>query len=159
MYASAAFEEALAMLEGAESSDPSVRVAVYQCRALSLLALRRDSEAQQEIAAMIAIDPTAPTALGAVPPRFRAMVLAVWLPRLRVIVQQHYAQGKTFFRAGAWQEAAGAFHVVLNLLDYADAGARSDRVLADLRELASEYLALAQDRAGSQDAVPDNPGH
>src|SRR5688572_12584667 len=60
LYASARYDEALALLNGlrpAQNAQPSERKAIEQYRSLCLLALGRAPEAESAIAAVVTVDP------------------------------------------------------------------------------------------------------
>jgi hypothetical protein len=155
LYDAAAFESALATLDRMAPVDDAGRAAVQQYRALCLAALGRDRQAHQAIAEMIAADPLMPTHMDDVSPRFRAMVMAAWPQLLRSIVRARYAHGTSLYQAGAWREAAAEFSSVLALLDHPSVSLRREAVFADVRQLASDYLALARPRAaGDVTAAP-----
>src|SRR5262249_57080063 len=75
LYASAAYDEALTMLNRLRSSNPSPTDgrAIEQYRAFCLLALGRAADAEQAIEAVVAAEPSYQPGPSEVPPRIRSM--------------------------------------------------------------------------------------
>src|SRR5438128_266259 len=97
LYASAAYEDALAVLNRAPeaSRPPEEARAMSQYRAFCLLALGRTAEAERAIEAMITRDPTYQPPASDASPRVRAAFNDVRRRVLPAIIQQTYAQAKT----------------------------------------------------------------
>src|SRR5688572_15682251 len=95
LYAAAAYEDALTVLERlrADGGD-QVRV-VDQYRAFCLLALGRAADAQQAIEAVVAAQPLYQPSGDEVSPRVRAAFTEVRKRMLPGIVQQTYATAKS----------------------------------------------------------------
>src|SRR5262245_59871321 len=115
LYASAAYEDALTMLNRLRSSDhpASQSPVIDQYRAFCLLALGRASDAEQAIEAVVAADPSYHPADSEVSPRVRTTFADVRRRMLPVIVQQKYAQAKAAFDRKEWSAAASGFSQVL----------------------------------------------
>src|SRR5436305_1954767 len=96
LYASAAYDDALAMLNRLRASDhaPDQSPAIEQYRAYCLLALGRAADAEQAIEAVVAAQPTYQPNDTDVSPRVRSAFAAVRRRMLPAIVQQTYAQAK-----------------------------------------------------------------
>lgn len=136
LYASARYDEALAMLNGLRSSD---RRSIEQYRSLCLLALGRTPEAEAAIAAVVTADPTFQPTEANASPRVRTAFTEVRQRILPEIAATHYAAAKATFDRKEWAAAEGQFRDLLALLNDRDMSGR----LADLRTLAAGFLDLA----------------
>jgi hypothetical protein len=143
LYASARYDEALAVLNDLRPTDgassASDRRSIEQYRSLCLLALGRGSEAESAIAAVVTADPMyLPTETDA-SPRVRAAFSDVRKRLLPEIVTTRYAVAKQTFDRKDYQLAEQLFREVIGLLNDPDMGGR----LADLRTLAGGFLDLS----------------
>jgi tetratricopeptide (TPR) repeat protein len=136
LYASARYDEALAMLDGLRSSD---RRSIEQYRSLCLLALGRTPEAETAIAAVVTADPTFQPSEADASPRVRAAFTEVRQRLLPEIAGAHYAAAKATYDRKEWAAAERQFRDLLTLLNDRDMVGR----LADLRTLVSGFLDLA----------------
>lgn len=139
LYASARYDEALAVLNGLRAGDAADRKAVEQYRSLCLLALGRASEAEAAIAAVVTADPTYQPDEADAAPRVRATFTDVRRRLLPEIATARYKTAKLTYDRREWASAAKQFQLVLDLLDDRDMGGR----LPDLRELAAGFLELS----------------
>lgn len=142
LYASARYDEALAMLNGlrpAENIGAVDRRSIEQYRSLCLLALGRGSEAEEAIAAVVTADPFFQPSEAEAAPRVRAAFTDVRRRLLPEIATEKYAAAKAAFDRKQYPAAEQQFRSVLALLSDPDMGAR----LGDLRTLASGFLDLA----------------
>jgi TonB family protein len=141
LYASARYDEALAVLNDLHAPDASApdRKSVEQYRSLCLLALGRGSEAESAIAAVITADPTYLPNQEEASPRVRTAFSDVRKRLLPQIATERYADAKTLFDKKMFAAAALQFRNVIKLIDDPDMGGR----LADLRTLASGFLDLS----------------
>ena len=102
LYASARYDEALAMLNGlspADAGNPLERRYVEQYRSLCLLALGRGSEAEQAIAAVVTADPALSSERGgSVAPRVRTAFTDVRKRLLPDIARARYTDAKGVVR-------------------------------------------------------------
>jgi tetratricopeptide (TPR) repeat protein len=145
LYASAAYEDALAVLSRLPQSNQPLEVtrAVEQYRALCLLALGRTAEAEHAIEAVIAGDPAFRPAAD-VSPRVRATFGDVRRRMLPAIIQQTYAAAKSAFDRKEFSAAASGFTQMLVMMTDPDVEAAAARPpLSDLRTLASGFRELA----------------
>jgi len=145
LYASAAYEDALAVLSRLPQSNQPLEVtrAVEQYRALCLLALGRTAEAEHAIEAVIAGDPAFRPAAD-VSPRVRATFGDVRRRVLPAMIQQTYAAAKSAFDRKEFAAAASAFTQTLVMMTDPDVEAAAARPpLSDLRTLASGFRDLA----------------
>jgi TonB family protein len=153
LYASAAYEEALAALNRARAAGvtPADAFAVEQYRAFCLLALGRGPEAEAVIEAMVAANPLYLPS-SEMSPRVRTAFSDVRRRLLPVIIPQQYAHAKAAFDRKDYVAASAGFAQVLKVL--ADPDVRhvaAQPPLADLRTLASGFGEL------SARAVPPPP--
>jgi TonB family protein len=155
LYASAAYEEALAMLNRLpEANRPSEEArAVGQYRAMCLLALGRQADAERAIETAVTADPAfRPT--GDMSPRVRAMFTDVRKRVLPTIIQQKYTTAKAAFDRKDYAVAASGFTQMLEMMTDPDALAASNQPpLSDLRTLAAGF----RDLAVSASAPPSAP--
>jgi len=146
LYASAAYEDALAMLgrlntNGLRTDESRV---ADQYRALCLLALGKTTEASQAIEAVVAAEPSYHPSESEVSPRVRAVFSDVRKRLLPSLVQQRYAQAKTAYDRRDYRTASTGFSQLLQLFDDADlAGAAGKPPLADLHVLAEGFHQLS----------------
>jgi hypothetical protein len=142
LYASARYDEALAMLNGLKPNDsgnPLERKYVEQYRSLCLLALGRGSEAEQAIAAVVTADPAYHPSEAEASPRVRTAFTDVRKRLLPDIARARYADAKGAFERKEFPQAEQKFRNLLALLDDPDMGGR----LGDLRTLVSGFLDLS----------------
>jgi tetratricopeptide (TPR) repeat protein len=141
-YASASYEEALQVLQEARPQGPMTAVtdaAAYQV--FCLVALGRDQEAAEAIAAIVRIDPLYHPPEDEVSPRIRGAFENVRRPLLPGLVRQLYANAKGRLERQEAAEAKAEFDRVLTILE--EMGAAEEQDLADLRTLASGFRDLA----------------
>jgi len=146
LYASASYEEALAMLGRLNAAElpPDQGRAADQYRALCLLALGKTTEASQAIEAVVAGDPAYRPSDSDVSPRVRALFTDVRKRLLPGLVQQKYAIAKAAYDHKDYATASNGFGQLLAL--YADpdlAPAAGKPPLSDLRVLIDGFHSLA----------------
>lgn len=143
LYASARYDEALAVLDDLRPSDSgsavSDRKAIEQYRSLCLLALGRGPEAESAIAAVVTADPGYQPGEVEASPRVRAAFSDVRRRLLPEIASGRYADAKALFDRKDHAAAAQHFRQLIALLDDPDMGGK----LTDLRMLASGFLDLS----------------
>ena len=145
LYASAAYEDALALLNklpGTPRPADEAR-AIEQYRAFCLLALGRTAEAERAIETVVTADPMyRPTT--DLSPRVRTAFSDVRRRVLPGIIQQKYADAKTAFDKKEFAAAADGFARVLDAMNDPDAAASASQPpLSDLRTLAVGFKDLA----------------
>jgi len=160
LYASARYDEALAVLNDLRPSDAATvsdRRSIEQYRSLCLLALGRSTEAEGAIAAVVTADPSYQPSETDASPRVRAAFSEVRRRLLPDITTKRYTEGKSAYDRKDYTAAVDRFRRVLSLLDDPDMGGR----LPDLRVLASGFLELsaaasapAPDAAKKETAAP-----
>jgi tetratricopeptide (TPR) repeat protein len=159
LYASAAYEDALAVLNrlrGGERPADEAR-AIEQYRAFCLLALGRADEAERAIEAVVAAQPAYHPSESDVSPRLRAAFADVRRRMLPSIIQDKYAQAKTAYDRKDWANAARGFALTLDMLGDPDvAGVANQPPLADLRTLATGFHELAV-KAAAPPPPPPQP--
>jgi TonB family protein len=143
LYASARYDEALAVLNDLRPTDTagpaSERKSIEQYRSLCLLALGRGSEAESAIAAVVTADPSyLPGELEA-SPRVRAAFSDVRRRLLPEIAGTRYSEARASFDRKDHPLAVQQFRQTISLLDDPDMGGK----LADLRTLSAGFLDLA----------------
>jgi TonB family protein len=160
LYASAAYEDALAVLNRLRAPDgrPDEGRAIDQYRAFCLLALGRTSEAERAIEAVIAAEPTYHPSDSDVSPRVRSAFSAVRGRMLPTIIQQKYAQAKAAFDRKDFAAAADGFGKVLTALADPDVVAAANQPpLSDLGVLAVGFNELAVKAAAPPPPLPTPP--
>ena len=155
-YANASYEEALQTLRSASPSAPTVGVsdaAAYQV--FCLVALGREQEATDAIAAIVRVDPLYHPTETDVSPRIRNFFENVRKPLLPGIVRQLYAGAKDRLERKEASEAKKDLDRVIALLD--EMKASEDQDLADLRTLALGFRDLSVIAAAREAAPPPPP--
>jgi hypothetical protein len=145
LYASAAYEDALAVLNRLpESGRPADEAnSIEQYRAFCLLALGRTAEAEHAIEMVVASEPSYRPATD-LSPRVRNAFSDVRRRVLPSIIQQRYMQAKASFDRKEFAAAASGFAQVLETMNDPDAAAVVNQPpLSDLRTLAVGFKDLA----------------
>jgi hypothetical protein len=141
LYASARYDEALAMLNSLRSDEAAVpeRKSIAQYRSLCLLALGREDEAEEAIATVITVDPLFQPSETEAAPRVRTAFSEVRERLLPEIAAERYNSAKAAFDRKDHAVAEQRFRDLLVLLDDPQMRGR----LADLRVLAAGFLDLS----------------
>jgi TonB family protein len=143
LYASARYDEALAMLNDVRPADGGAanvdRKSIEQYRSLCLLALGRGSEAESAIAAVVTADPTYLPGESDASPRVRAAFSEVRRRLLPEIATSRYTQAKAEFDRKNYPGAAEKFRQVIALVEDPDMGGK----MPDLRTLSTGFMDLA----------------
>ena len=142
LYASARYDEALALLNGLRPSDtsqPGERKTIEQYRSLCLLALGRGQEAETAIAAVVTADPFYQPSETEASPRVRATFSDVRQRLLPDLTNARYAEAKQAYDRKQYAEAAARFRELLVLLDDPQMNGRR----GDMRTLAAGFVELA----------------
>lgn len=142
LYASARYDEALAVLNALGALDESAagdRKLVEQYRSLCLLALGRGEEAERAIATLVRIDPFYQPGEADASPRVRTTFADVRQRLLPDLATSRYAEAKQAYDGKAFADAAARFREVVALLDDPQMNGR----LTDLRTLAAGFVDLA----------------
>ena len=155
LYASAAYDDALAVLNKLRATDhPAGQArAIEQYRAFCLLALGRAADAEQAIEAVVAAEPSYQPSDSDASPRVRSAFATVRRRMLPNIIQQQYAQAKAAFDRKEWAVAADLFKWVL---DRAGRSGRRDRSEATAARR-PEQLAAGFEELSAKAAAPPPP--
>jgi hypothetical protein len=156
LYASAAYEDALAVLNKMPSAGRPTEEAraIEQYRAFCLLALGRTAEAEHAIETVVAAEPTYRPA-NDLSPRVRNAFADVRRRVLPSIIQQKYAQAKAAFDRKDFAAAAAGFAQALETMNDPDvASVISQPPLSDLRTLALGFKDLAATAAAPPPPPP-----
>jgi TonB family protein len=151
LYASADYEQALKQLEGA----PEDRETHYY-RALCLIALGRTAAADQEIAAVVTLDPMFTPGTDEVSPRVIATFGETRRRLLPRVARSTFNNAKRLFQAGDKENARLQFEQTLRMLDDSLLDEGSD--LADLKLVAAGFVDLVRaDTPRPTEAPPVQP--
>lgn len=148
LYASARYDEALAVLNGMRPAESTDRRTVEQYRSLCLLALGRGAEAEGAIAAVVTADPLYQPSETDASPRVRAAFTEVRQRLLPELVSSRYTDAKASFDRKDFVLAEQQFRHVMSLLEDPQMAGR----LMDLRTLVAGFLDLS-----SRSAAPPAP--
>jgi TonB family protein len=146
LYASAAYEDALAAVGQLGALAPSIETTQY--RVFCLVALGRMVEADRAVEALLTAEPDYHPDPAQASPRIVALFSQV---RHRIgpgLVKRAYQQGRAAMDRQERDEAIGQFEAMLRLAD--DADVRDDAMVTELRELGSGFLTLNR-------ALPSQP--
>src|SRR6476646_11491711 len=117
LYASARYDEALAVLNDLRPADTgttvSDRKSIEQYRSLCLLALGRGSEAESAIAAVVTADPAYQPGEAEASPRVRSAFSDVRKRLLPAIANSRYGEAKALFDRKEYAAAAQGFRRVI----------------------------------------------
>lgn len=140
LYASASYEDALTMLSSLEEGENFEQV--QQLRALCLLALGRNREAEETIERIVLRNPTYAIQATDVSPKLVSVFQDVRRRTLPTAARSLYTKAKTSYDGKRWTEAKGEFEGLLTLLRDPDLAAQRT-ALADLQQLGEGFLKLA----------------
>jgi hypothetical protein len=157
LYASAAYEDALAVLNRLRNADHTVDDgrAIEQYRAFCLLALGRADEAERAIEAVVAAQPSYHPSESEVSPRLRSLFAEVRRRMLPTIIQDRYTQAKAAYDRKEYGAAAQGFKSTLEMMADPDLGpAASQPPLSDLRTLAQGFHELSAKAAAPPPPPP-----
>jgi TonB family protein len=160
LYASAAYEDALTVLNRLRSSDhPAAQSrAIEQYRAFCLLALDRPDDAQRAIEAVVVAEPSYHPSDTDVSPRIRSAFTDVRRRMLPGIIQQKYEQSKSAFEKKDFKAAADGFKQVLAALADPDVAPEAKAPpLSDLQTLAVGFEELSAAAAAPPPPPPPPP--
>jgi TonB family protein len=146
LYASAAYEDALAVLNRMPDTTrtPDEARTLSQYRAFCLLALGRNAEAERAIENLIQVDPTYQPPASDMSPRVRTAFTEVRRRVMPSIIQQTYAHAKTAYDRKEFDIAAAGFGRVLEVMSDPELSALYGQPpLSDLRTLAGGFRDLA----------------
>ena len=156
LYRTAAYDEALVLLDGLSEGGPSDNLEINEYRVFCLVALDRKEDARSAIAALVAANPSYQLSEAQASPRVLAVFRDVRRSMLPELVQQAYAQAKAAFDRKD-PHAAAQFERVLTLLHDPDVVATPE--LTDLGIVAAAFrdLSAARDAAAPAAIAPTTP--
>jgi TonB family protein len=141
---SAAYEDALATLSRLDvspSSPEAVRVAKY--RALCLLALGRESDADEAVRTVLRADPLYEPDTAEVSATVKGEYAIVRERLLPSVVDERYKQAKAAFDGHDYRAASGQFRTVIDLIDAFPLTGNDAALMTDLRRLSTEFFDLS----------------
>jgi TonB family protein len=155
LYLSAAYDEALVLLEQLKAQPTPAATEVEQYRMFCLLALDRRDEARKAIENIVTTDPFYRPSETQTSPRIRAVFQDTRKALLPTIVQRKYADAKAAFEKKD-PKALTQFEQVLTLLD--DPDLKGTPQFSDLRTVVSGFRDLSKAMATPPPpAVPAAP--
>jgi hypothetical protein len=157
LYAGAAYEDALALLNRLRADGPrsDQGPTIDQYRAFCLLALGRAADAEQAIEAVVAAEPSYQPSGSEVSPRVRSAFSDVRRRILPALVQERYTGAKAAFDRQDFVQAAAGFREVLDVLGTSDIAATAGQPpLSDLKMLAIGFYDLSAAAAASPPPLP-----
>jgi TonB family protein len=159
LYASAAYEEALNVLDrlpaSPRTSEDARAIAEY--RAFCLLALGRTTEAERAIETLVSEQPMFEPASADMSPRLRTMFADVRRRMLPIVIQQRYADAKAAYDRKEFAAASQGFQQVLTMLSEPSlAQLTGQPPLSDIRMLATGFHDLAVS-AATPPPLPASP--
>ncbi len=155
LYASARYEQSLAMLDRLRLSTaaaPDQSLTVEKYRALCLLALGREEEAESAFAGVVVVDPAYLPDTREVSPSVRAFFRGVRRRMLPGIVRAKYAEAKAAYDRRHYRDAATRFETLAMLLADDDMEPGHE----DLRDLAEGFAELSRGKARAADPAVES---
>jgi TonB family protein len=156
LYASARYDEALAVLNGLLGGDRLTNAElklIEQYRSLCLLALGRGEEAEAAIASVVTADPFYKPSEEEASPRVRNTFAEVRERLLPGLATSRYAIAKRSYDEKDWEDAKRQFQELITLLNDPQMKGRG----GDLRVLAQGFLDLATAAATPPPAPEPKP--
>ena len=135
LYDAAEYEQALAALGTADDPD------AQQYRALCLLALGKQDQAEASLQALVTASPGFVVSAEEMPPRFVALLGRVRRQLVPTMLRRQYNEARALFQKKAYEDALAAFEQVMALSAPDDI--RSAEGIEDLRLLAAGFVDLA----------------
>jgi hypothetical protein len=159
LYASASYDEALAMLERLQKQPlpPADAVDLQQNRALCLLALGRTADAEEALAAVVKADPTYRPGEATTAPRVRSMFKDVRSKLLAGVIVSVYNDARAAYDQKQFAEALRGFRQVQALVADPDLPAADAKNVQDYKVLADGFAKLADAAANPPVLVPAAP--
>lgn len=157
LYGAASYEEALALLDRlkASASYGADGRQVDQVRAMCLLALGRQADAERAIEEVISANASFEPDPVTTSPRVQAAFRDVRRKVLPGIIQQRYTAAKAAFDGREYWSAIEQFDAVLTLIGTPDpAAGPQDAALSDLRTLVLGFRDLARSAMPAPTAAP-----
>jgi len=155
LYASAEYEEALTALNRLQAPTPGAELEFNRYRALCLIALNRDSEADRVIESIVAADPLYQPSASDASPHVRAAFSTVRQRVLPAVARSLYIDAKAAYDRKAYADAVQTLEKAVRVIDTIESPAKDD--LGDLRVLASGFLDLSKAAAAPTPAAAPAP--
>ncbi len=149
LYYSAAFEEALAVLERSARGGLLDEPLAEEYRAACLIALGREEDARAVMDRLVRAQPYRPARILDASPATRALYLSIRQAVLGDILRGAFIAGTAAMRNGDPAAAEHEFATVLRIADALPAGA--DRDLVDLATLSRRFLDVARAPAAGRE--------
>jgi tetratricopeptide (TPR) repeat protein len=161
LYGSAAYDEALSMLDRLRAAAPPASadvLTVDQYRAFCLMALGRQADAVHAIEAVVVADPFFVPDEADVAPRVVSAFRDARRRLLPGVAQQRYLEAKSAYDRKDYAAAIEGFDVALRLAGAPDlAEAATQAPLSDVRVLAAGFRDLARAAAAPPPPPPPQP--
>jgi hypothetical protein len=156
LYASASYDEALAMLERLQKQPlpPADAVELQQNRALCLLALGRTADAEEALAAVVKTAPTYRPAEATTAPRVRTMFKDVRSKLLAGVIVSVYNDARAAYDQHQFADALKGFQQVQALVADPDLPAADAKTVQDYKVLADGFAKLADAAANPPAPAP-----
>jgi hypothetical protein len=156
LYASASYDEALAMLERLQKQPlPSAAaVELQQNRALCLLALGRTADAEEALAAVVRTDPTYRPAEATTAPRVRTIFRDVRSKLLASVIVSVYNDARVAYDRQQFADALKGFQQVQTLVADPDLPAAAAKGVQEYKVLADGFAKLADAAANPPAPAP-----
>jgi tetratricopeptide (TPR) repeat protein len=151
LYASAAYDEALAMLERLQKQPlaPSDLRELQQNRALCLLALGRTDDAEMALAAVVNADPMFKPNETMTSPRVRTIFKDVRSRLLPGLIVAGYNDARVLYDKQQWADALKGFQQVVALVADSDLSAADAKSVQEYKVLAEGFAKLAASAPGA----------
>jgi tetratricopeptide (TPR) repeat protein len=153
LYASAAYEDALARFATITAAEETVQVEQY--KALCFVALGRVPEAQQALERMVVADPLYVMKEADVSPRLITMFREVRKRMLPNEVRSRYTKAKASYEEKRFEAAVQQFRELIAILGDPDVG--GDSAFRDMKMLGEDFLKLAGAEATAAAAAAARP--
>jgi TonB family protein len=147
LYASAAYEDALAALTRVKETAPELAQQADEYRAFSLFALGRTSEAETVVEGVVRKDPFAVPDARDASPRINDMFAQVRKRLLPDMIRDEYKSARATLDKGQLPAAVPSLNKVKRMLDQAKSLGVMDQTLNDLDVLVRGFLDLAKSTA------------
>ena len=144
LYAAAAYDDALAMLNRLHGTSDTAAPELDQERALCFLALNRVADAEQAITAVVHANPLYLPDASTVAPRVRAAFQDVRARLLPDLARAAFARARASFTQKEYAKALADLDVVLTLTRDVPDAARDKDGLEDIRLLAEGFKTLTE---------------
>jgi tetratricopeptide (TPR) repeat protein len=157
LYAAAAYDDALAMLNRLHSTSDTATPELDQERALCFLALNRVNDAEQAITSVVQANPLYLPDASTVAPRVRAAFQDVRARLLPDLARAAFARARANFTQKEYAKALADLDVVLTLTRDVPDAVRDKDGLEDIRLLAEGFKTLTEAALVPAPAPPATP--